>query len=118
MSAVRGLLQERACVSASFSTADEILARQWLMRGVSLESVEHSILLGCTRKYVSWRNHQGQAPISSLHYFEPVLEELEKLEVSPEYWQYVRSRMERMEKLWSDSHRKGKPVEDPASRVE
>jgi len=103
---IRRLLQERACIRASFSTADEILARQWLARNITLERIEQVILLGCTRKYVAWRNHHGQVPIASLRYFEPILEELEGTEVSPAYWQYVRSRMERVEKLWIESHRR------------
>ncbi len=109
VAAVGRLLQKRACVRTSFSTADVILAQQWLDRGVTLEQVERAVLLGCTRKYVSWRNHvgQGQAPISSLRYFEPVLEELDKLKVSPDYWVYIRSRMERMEKLWIECRRRG-----------
>lgn len=102
---IRRLLEERACIRASFSTADEIVARQWLARNVPLERIEQAILLGCTRKYVAWRNHHGQVPIASLSYFEPILEELEGTQITPAYWQYVRSRMERMEKLWMESHR-------------
>jgi hypothetical protein len=114
VAAIRRLLDERACVrQGSFSTADAILARQWLARGATLEQVEHAILLGCSRKYVAWRNHQGQAvPIASLRYFEPVLEELEKTSVSPLYWEYTRSRMERMEKLWIQSRRRKKPPDN------
>lgn len=116
VAAVGRILQERACVRTSFSTADVILARQWLDRGVTLEQVERAVLLGCARKYVSWRNHlgQGQAPISSLRYFEPVLEEVENLKISPDYWVYVRSRMERMEKLWIESRRKRHTAPDTA----
>ncbi len=106
VTAVRELLKDRACFRGSFSTADIILARQWQARGVSLEQVERAILMGCGRKYVAWRNNHGQAPISSLRYFEPVLEEVEKTAISPDYWVYVRSRMERIEKLWIQSHRK------------
>lgn len=102
---IRRLLQERACIRASFSTADEILARKWLARNISLERIEQAIILGCTRKYVAWRNNHGQAPIASLSYFEPILEEVDRTEISPDYWLYVRSRMERMEKLWVESHR-------------
>jgi len=111
--AIRRLLDERACVrKGAFSTADAILARQWLARGVTLEQVEHAILLGCSRKYVAWRNHQGQAPIASLRYFEPVLEELEQISVSPLYWDYIRSRMERIEKLWIRHHQGQRATEN------
>ena len=101
---VRRLLEERSCVASSFSTADEILARKWLEDGVSLERIEQAILLGCARKYVAWRNHHDSTPIRSLHYFEPVLEEIDQLEISPDYWKYVRSRMRRMEQLWEQNH--------------
>jgi len=114
--AIHRLLDQRACIrKSSFSTADAILARQWLARGVTLEQVEHAILLGCTRKYVAWRNHQGQAPIASLRYFEPVIEELETVAVSPMYWEYIRSRMERMEKLWIQAHRPQAPPDNGSS---
>lgn len=98
---VRQLLEQRPCIQLSFSTADEILARQWLQQGITLERIEQAILLGCTRKYVAWRNHHDPTPIASLRYFEPVLQEIDQMQVSPDYWSYVRSRMKRMEDLWS-----------------
>lgn len=105
ISEVRKILQARACIRPSFSTADEILARQWFERGVALERVERAILMGCARKYVSWRNNQSFGPIATLRYFEPILEELADLpKVSPDYWDYLRSRIDRMEKLWIESH--------------
>jgi hypothetical protein len=105
VSEVRGMIRARACVRQSFSTADEILARQWFERGVSLERIERAILTGCARKYVSWRNNQSVGSIGILRYFESVLEELaESPKVDPEYWVYLRSRIERMEKLWIESH--------------
>lgn len=106
MAALDRLLSDRACVGHSLSTADLILARQWLARGITLEQVGKAVLLGCTRKYVSWRNNPGQGPISSLHYFAPLLEEVLALEISEDYWQYLRSRMERIERLWMQRHPK------------
>ncbi len=101
---VRQLLQQRSCVRASFSTADEILARQWLDAGTTLERIEQVILLGCTRKYVAWRNRRNSTPIAGLHYFEPLLDEINRQKIPPSYWTYVRSRMLRLEKLWVGSH--------------
>lgn len=97
--AIDRLLSERACVRHPLSRADAILARQWQALGITLEQVEKALLLGCTRKYVSWRNHPGQGPISSLHYFVALLDEVL-------YWQYLRSRMERIERLWIQRHPK------------
>lgn len=54
----------------------------------------------------SWRNNPAQAPIASLHYFESVLDELQHQKITPEYWEYVRSRLVRLETLWKDARRK------------
>jgi len=109
---IRRMLEERACVRRSFSTADEVLARKWQARGLPLVRIEQAILLGCARKYSSWRNNQTHGPISSLRFFEPLLEEIIQQEVSPDYWDYLLHRIERIEKLWIESH---KPRNPPAA---
>jgi hypothetical protein len=97
---IRKMLQARACVQSLASTADEILARQWLEAGISLERIEQAILMGCIRKYVSWRNNQTRTLIGSLQYFAPVLEEVRQTKVDPDYWGYLRYRLVRMENEW------------------
>jgi hypothetical protein len=113
VASVKKLLQERACVHAAFSVSDEILARDWYAREIPLERIEQAVLMGCTRKYVSWRNNQTRTAIGSLKYFESVLTELEGQVIDPEYWGYLRHRMERMEKLWKDSHEKSRNTSEP-----
>jgi len=103
---IRKMLQVRACVKKLVSAADEILARQWFEQGVSLEHVEQAILLGCIRKYVSWRNNQTRTMIGSLQYFVPVLEELQATKPDPEYWNYLRYRLTRMENEWNRNYGK------------
>ena len=103
---IRKQLAERACVSGSFSTADELLARQWFDRGIPLERVGQAILLGCIRKYVAWRNNQAHGPISSLRYFEAILDEIQQQKISPDYWGFLRFRLQRHEKLWIASQQK------------
>ncbi|RPJ61211.1 MAG: hypothetical protein EHM23_07685 [Acidobacteria bacterium] len=66
----------------AYSAADRRLARSWSEAGVSLTLIEHAILLGCGRKYVSWLNGQKSEPIGSLAFFEPVLEEISRFELS------------------------------------
>jgi hypothetical protein len=109
VSGIRQLLQPRACIRTSFSVADEILARRWFDQGVPLERIDRAILMGCVRKYVAWRNNQAHATIASLAYFEPVLDEVERQKINPEYWGYLRFRMQRMEALWREAHQN--PVE-------
>jgi DNA-binding Lrp family transcriptional regulator len=106
---IRKKLEARACVQAAFSVADEILAHEWMERGITLERIDQAILLGCVRKYVSWRNNPTHGPIASLRYFESVLEEIEGQKIEPDYWNYLRSRLQRMEELWKQAHARTDP---------
>lgn len=110
VSEIRKMLQARACVHTALSVADEILAREWFAREVSLQRIEQAILMGCVRKYVSWRNNPSQGPIASLAYFEPVLQEIDRQKITPDYWDYVRNRLQRMETLWKEAHTKIEPL--------
>jgi hypothetical protein len=107
IAAVKEVLSARACIRTSFSVADERLAREWFERGVSLDQVEQTILLACSRKYISWRNGQSKAPINSLRYFESTLEEIRNQKIDPEYWDFIRFRMQRVEKLWIQNKTSG-----------
>ena len=97
---IRKMLQARACINTSLSAADEILAREWFDRGISLDLIEQSILIGCIRKYVSWRDNQTRTMIGSLKYFQPMLEEVKNMKAHSEYWAYLRYRLTRMENEW------------------
>lgn len=103
IAAVKKLLLARACVRPSFSVSDERLAREWFERGIPLDQVEQTILFACSRKYISWRNGQAKAPINSLRYFESTLEEIRGQKIDPEYWGFIRFRMQRVEKLWLEN---------------
>jgi biotin operon repressor len=85
---VKRLFLERHCVQSSFTAADEKLARSLYQRGVSLIDVEHAILLGALRKYAVIRQNGQGSPISSLHYFTQLFEEVQQ-PVSTRYWSYI-----------------------------
>ena len=85
---VKRLFLERRCVQSSFTAADEKLARSLYQRGVSLIDVEHAILLGALRKYAVIRQNGQGTPISSLHYFTQLFEEVQQ-PVSTRYWSYI-----------------------------
>ena len=97
---IRAMLHERACVQCSFSADDARLARDWHARGVPVERIGQAILLGCARKYVSWRNGARRTSIVSLRYFEPLLAELEDQPPAADYWDYTRDRLQRFERQW------------------
>lgn len=85
---VKRLFLQRRCVQSSFTAADEKLALSLYHRGISLLQVERAILLGAVRKYAAvLQNGQG-SPISSLHYFTNLFEEVQQ-EVSTHYWTYI-----------------------------
>jgi len=105
VSEVKNMLQERACVRSSFSAADEVLARQWFHTTISLERIRQAILLGCARKYVAWRNNPAvQGSISTLRYFAPIIDEIAQKKLDPDYWEFLRARIQRHEKLWRQKH--------------
>ena len=111
LAALKTLLQTRPCVQTGFSTADEILARDWFQRGLSLQRIEQALLLGCARKCVSWRNDPRHGPIRSLRYCEPLLAELDQQPPAPAYWDYLRLRLQRLESLWVQAHPPAAPGE-------
>ena len=103
---VKGLFLERRCVQSSFSPADEKLALALYHRGVSLTHVEHAILLGALRKYATVFQNGHGTPISSLHYFTSLFEEVQQ-EISSQYWTYVAHKVNTFEQKWTGFHVKG-----------
>lgn len=97
---IRDILSERACIRKPLLRTDELLAREWYAQGIAIERVRQAVLMGCGRKYISWRNGGPHTPIGSLAYFQPILEELKEEETPADYWEFMRERIERIEKLW------------------
>jgi len=96
----RAAFLKPACVRSTFTAADEELARKLGRNGVSLEQLQRAIWLGCARKYVAMLNGQMRLPITSLAYFESLIEEVSQPQIPIHYWDHVRRRMEEMEKRW------------------
>lgn len=100
---VKELMQARACVRSSFSAADYKLAMELYQRQVPLQTVERAIHLGCLRKYAALLNHHGGTLITSLHYFTSLLEEVQRLEISDQYWSYISLKLRQLERQWQPS---------------
>ena len=121
---IRDILSERACIRKPLLRTDELLAREWYAQGISIEQIRQAVLMGCGRKYLSWRNGGPHTPIGSLAYFQPILAELKEEKVPAEYWEFIRERIERTEKLWISGHdpdrfsRPCPPVGDQSDRKE
>ena len=65
-----------------------------------MQCVERAIWLGCLRKYAALLNHASGTPITSLHYFTSLLDEVKQSEVSEDYWRYVASKVRSFEQHW------------------
>jgi hypothetical protein len=75
--------------------ADRMLAAQLHERGVPIEAVENAFVLAAARRLI---RPVGAAPlgtIRSLAYFSPVIEEVLQLQVSKEYFQHLRHKLQR-----------------------
>ena len=80
--------------SGAVHRADRLLAAQLHERGVALEAAENAFVLAATRRMI---RPAGAAlgTIRSLAYFSPVIEEVLQLQVSQEYFQYLRPKLQR-----------------------
>ena len=94
------LLLDAPGVQCSFSPADRQLAARFYRQGLSLPQIEQALLLGCARKHVAWLNGHTGGAITSLSYFEPLIQEVGQQPVSDPYWDYLRSRLRTLSQQW------------------
>jgi hypothetical protein len=73
---------------------DRLLAAQLHERGVPLEAVENAFVLAATRRMIRPADAAPLGTIRSLAYFSPVIEEVLQLQVSQEYFQYLRHKLQ------------------------
>ena len=76
--------------------ADRTLAAQLCQRGVAVTVIQNAFVLAATRRLIRPAGAPPLGTIRSLAYFLPVIEEVIGLRVSPDYFQYLRHRLERI----------------------
>ena len=74
---------------------DRVLAAQLYQRGVSVRVIENAFVLAAARRLMRRADALPLGTIRSLAYFLPVIEEVLGLRVSPDYFQYLRRKLER-----------------------
>ena len=74
---------------------DRLLAAQLQERGVPLAAVENALVLAAARRFIRPPGSPALGTIRSLAYFSPVIEEVLELRVSPDYFQYLRQKIQR-----------------------
>jgi hypothetical protein len=75
---------------------DRVVALQLYQRGISVSVIENAFLLAATRRLMRPANAPPLGPIRSLAFFLPVIEEVLGLRVNPDYFQYLRHKLERI----------------------
>ena len=78
---------------------DRVLATQLYRRGVSVSVIENAFVLAATRRLMRPTDAPRLGTIRSLAYFLPVIEEVLGLRVSPDYFQYLRHKLQRIEPI-------------------
>ena len=75
---------------------DRVVALQLYQRGISVSVIENALVLAATRRLMRTADAPPFSTIRSLAYFLPVIEEVIGLRVSPDYFQYLRHKLERI----------------------
>jgi hypothetical protein len=75
---------------------DRVLAAQLYQRGVSVSVIENAFVLAAARRLMRPADAAPLGRIRSLAYFLPVIEEVLGMRVSPDYFQYLRQKLERV----------------------
>ena len=63
-------------------------------------------MLGSLRKYICALQNAGGTPISSLHYFTNLFEEVQQ-ELPSQYWTYIAQKVKTFEQTWRGFHNPG-----------
>jgi hypothetical protein len=77
--------------------ADRTLAVQLCQRGISVQVIENAFVLAATRRLIRPADALPLGTIRSLAYFLPVIEEVLNLRVNPNYFDYLRHKLQRAE---------------------
>ena len=75
---------------------DRLLAAQLHERGVPAEAVENALTLAAARRLIRPAGAPPLETVRSLAYFMPVVEEVLRIEVGPDYFRYLRGKLQRL----------------------
>ena len=78
---------------ARINRTDRQLAAQWHAQGLAWDTLEGALLLATARRSLRDPALPPLSPIRSLHYFVPLLEEVQATPLAPEYVQYLRGKL-------------------------
>lgn len=82
--------------TGSVRRQDRLLAAQLHDRAVPLKTVENALVLAAARRLLRPADAPPVATVRSLAYFQPVIDEVQNLKVSDDYFQHLRRRLDRL----------------------
>jgi hypothetical protein len=82
--------------TGSVRRQDRLLAAQLHDRAVPLKAVENALVLAAARRLLRPADASSLVTVRSLAYFQPVIDEVQELKVSDDYFQHLRRRLERL----------------------
>jgi hypothetical protein len=65
-------------------------------RGIAVVVVENALLIAAVRRLIRSNTDLPLSPVRSLAYFLPVIQEVLQLRVGPDYFHYLRQKLERL----------------------
>ncbi len=74
---------------------DRLLAAQLHDLAIPLKTVENAMVLAAARRLLRPADAPPLSTVRSLAYFQPVIDELQNLKVSDDYFQHLRRRLDR-----------------------
>ena len=76
--------------------ADRLLAAALHERGVPFEAVQNALILAASRRLVRPDDAPPLGTVRSLAYFAPAIDEVLATKISPEYYRYLRGKIQRV----------------------
>ncbi|MFN2120684.1 MAG: hypothetical protein ACK2T0_09860 [Anaerolineales bacterium] len=98
---VKGSFAALGCTGGKFSARDVQVARTFQQRGVPLQTVQDALLMGATRKYISWLNGGSPEPIGSLAYFDALVSEMQQRPLRVDYRHYLQEKVVQLGRVWA-----------------
>ena len=81
--------------TGNVSRQDRLLAAQLHDLAIPLKTVENAMVLAAARRLLRPADAPPLSTVRSLAYFQPVIDELQNLKVSDDYFQHLRRRLDR-----------------------
>jgi len=75
---------------------DRLLAAHLHDRAVPLKTVENALILAAERRLLRPAYATPLVTVRSLAYFQPIIDEVQELKISDDYFQHLRRRLERL----------------------